>query len=124
MKNGSVYEGIFHTINPDPREFGIVLKMSTMIKDGSKGPVTQRTKPIPTYVIYAKDLMSLTAAGVGLTEDVVGLERKATDDFATDAAIGRRAGAGKCVQPLPGPPWARAHAIDHRICPACPRNRT
>ncbi|QHN94863.1 polyadenylate-binding protein-interacting protein 3 isoform X2 [Arachis ipaensis] len=73
VKNGSMYSGIFHATNAD-NDFGIVLKMARLIKDGSlKGqkssaePVSKA--PSKILIIPAKELVQVIAKGVAVTRD-------------------------------------------------------
>jgi hypothetical protein len=67
-KNGHVYSGIFHAINNDNKEFGVVLKMARLIRDGAvKGGKSeavkdaQRKPPSKSFVILGKDFVQIIA---------------------------------------------------------------
>lgn len=68
--DGSVFSGIFHATDAE-KDFGIILKMARLIKDGSRGHkdisgsiVKQLSK---TLIIPAKDLVHVIAKGVPVT---------------------------------------------------------
>ncbi|TQD92863.1 hypothetical protein C1H46_021533 [Malus baccata] len=70
VKNGSVYSGIFHATNAE-KDFGIILKMARMIKDGlvrgQKSMTETVTKaPSKTLIIPAKELVQVIAKGQSL----------------------------------------------------------
>ncbi|KAF7814078.1 polyadenylate-binding protein-interacting protein 3-like isoform X1 [Senna tora] len=78
VKNGSVYSGIFHATNTE-KDFGIILKMARMTKDGSlrgqKSGVESVSKaPDKILIIPAKELVQVIAKGVAVTRD--GLHRE------------------------------------------------
>ncbi|GAV84943.1 LsmAD domain-containing protein/PAM2 domain-containing protein/SM-ATX domain-containing protein, partial [Cephalotus follicularis] len=71
-KDGSIYTGIFHAA--DPNNFGIILKMARMTKDGTlrgqKSTTESVTKaPIKTFIIPANDLVQVIAKDVAVTRD-------------------------------------------------------
>lgn len=73
VKNGSIYSGIFHATNAE-KDFGIILKMARMIKDGSlrgqKSVVESVSKPpSKTFIIPAKDLVQVIAKDVSISRD-------------------------------------------------------
>ncbi|KAL2613176.1 hypothetical protein R1flu_024868 [Riccia fluitans] len=96
MKNGSFYSGIFHTANMD-KDFGIVLKMARLIKDGSvKGGKSEAVKeaarkaPHKSLVIHAKDFVQIIAKDVPLSGDAGLSNGRARDnrgELATDNLI-------------------------------------
>ncbi|KAL8522596.1 hypothetical protein ACS0TY_012658 [Phlomoides rotata] len=69
--DGSVYSGIFHATNSE--DFGIVLKMAHLIKDGSRGQ--KNTSDFPskppsrTLIIPSKDLVQVIGKAVHVTKD-------------------------------------------------------
>jgi len=86
VKNGDIYEGIFHAANvggvPGVQEknFGIVLKMARkkeQKQDGKKA----FSRPIDTFVVFPSDFVQLYAKDVGFD---INSER---DAFATDTEI-------------------------------------
>ncbi|XP_068303670.1 polyadenylate-binding protein-interacting protein 3-like [Pyrus communis] len=73
VENGSVYSGIFHATNAE-RDFGIILKMARMIKDGSvcgQKSMTESVSKAPskTLIIPAKELVQVIAKDVSITRD-------------------------------------------------------
>ncbi|KAE9600414.1 hypothetical protein Lal_00045506 [Lupinus albus] len=73
VKNGSVYSGIFHSTNAD-KDFGIILKMAHLVKDGSlrgqKSNVEFIGKaPSKILIIPAVELVQVIAKGVAVTRD-------------------------------------------------------
>ncbi|CAA7408913.1 unnamed protein product [Spirodela intermedia] len=91
VKNGSVLSGIFHTINAE-KDFGIVLKMARITKDGSvRGPkpVPETVKKPQTMIIPARELVQVIAKGISLTNDGFssGSTHEKRQDFMTDSAI-------------------------------------
>ncbi|KAG6727615.1 hypothetical protein I3842_02G134200 [Carya illinoinensis] len=73
VKDGSIYTGIFHTRNSE-KDFGVILKMARMKKDGSlrgqKATTESVSKaPSETFIIPAKELVQVSAKGVSVTSD-------------------------------------------------------
>ncbi|KAL5156737.1 Polyadenylate-binding protein-interacting protein 3 [Glycine soja] len=73
VKNGSIYSGIFHATNTD-KDFGIILKMACLTKDGSlrgqkSGTEFVSKPPSKILIIPAKDLVQVTAQDVAITRD-------------------------------------------------------
>ncbi|KAM2993709.1 hypothetical protein FF2_045774 [Malus domestica] len=73
VKNGSVYSGIFHATNAE-KDFGIILKMARMIKDGlvrGQKSMTESVSKAPskTLIIPAKELVQVIAKDVSITRD-------------------------------------------------------
>ncbi|KAF1882547.1 hypothetical protein Lal_00002725 [Lupinus albus] len=73
VKNGSIYSGIFHATNAD-KEFGIILKMARIVKDGSlrgqkSGVEFFGKAPSKILIIPAKELVQVIAKGVAVTRD-------------------------------------------------------
>ncbi|KZV33681.1 ataxin-2 [Dorcoceras hygrometricum] len=70
--DGSLFSGIFYATNTE--DFGIVLKMAYLLKDGSqamKNIADSPSKPPSrTLIIPGKDLVQLIAKGVPVTSDV------------------------------------------------------
>ncbi|KAL6563315.1 Polyadenylate-binding protein-interacting protein 3 [Orobanche hederae] len=71
VQDGSVISGLFHATNAD--DFGIVLKMAHVIKDGSRGHKNVSDvpgkPPTRTFIVPAKDLVQVIAKGVSVTRD-------------------------------------------------------
>ncbi|KAM7255552.1 hypothetical protein ACFE04_008450 [Oxalis oulophora] len=73
VKNGSVYSGIYHATNTE-KDFGVVLKMSRMIKDGASRGQKSATEllseaPSKTFIIPGKELVQVIAKDVAVTSD-------------------------------------------------------
>ncbi|KAG9154962.1 hypothetical protein Leryth_012152 [Lithospermum erythrorhizon] len=66
VMNGSVYSGIFHATNAE--DFGIILKMAQLIKDGSRGAKTNsdlfNKPPSKVLIIPSEELVQVIAKGV------------------------------------------------------------
>ncbi|CAM6047850.1 unnamed protein product [Sphagnum compactum] len=95
-KNGLVYSGIFHAINNDNKEFGVVLKMARLIRDGAvKGGKSeavkdaQRKPPSKSVVISGKDFVQIIAKDVLLSGDTLpnGRARENRAEIVTDAVL-------------------------------------
>ncbi|KAG0454508.1 hypothetical protein HPP92_023800 [Vanilla planifolia] len=92
VRNGSVFSGIFCTVNS--KDFGIVLKMAQLIKDGS----TREQKSIPetlkrpqTIIIPAREFVQIIAKNVPLSSDEFSNSnaRDRRKDFMIDSVISR-----------------------------------
>ncbi|XP_075492832.1 polyadenylate-binding protein-interacting protein 4-like isoform X2 [Primulina tabacum] len=74
--DGSIFSGIVHATNTE--DFGIVLKMACLIKDGSQAQKKMADSPSKspsrTLIIPGKDLVQLIAKGVSVTSDVSKIE--------------------------------------------------
>ncbi|KAK4789428.1 hypothetical protein SAY86_016732 [Trapa natans] len=72
VKNGSLYTGIFHATNAE-KDFGIILKMAHMSKDGTKGQKSDggflSKPPLKTLIIHANELVQIIAKDVPVTSD-------------------------------------------------------
>ncbi|XP_050381872.1 polyadenylate-binding protein-interacting protein 3-like isoform X3 [Argentina anserina] len=73
VKNGSIYTGIFHATNAD-KDFGIILKMARMTKDGSlRGQKTVSDSvskaPSKTLIITSKELVQVIAKDVSISRE-------------------------------------------------------
>ncbi|XP_068661963.1 polyadenylate-binding protein-interacting protein 3-like isoform X2 [Aristolochia californica] len=73
VKNGSLFSGIFHATNNE-RDFGIILKMARLVKDGSvRGPRSLSDSvskpPSKTLIIPANELVQIIAKDVLLSGD-------------------------------------------------------
>ncbi|GBG65757.1 hypothetical protein CBR_g52348 [Chara braunii] len=98
VKNGSVYQGIFHTANTE-RDFGVVLKMARLIKGASvKGGKVEAIKdsarkaPIKMLIISSQDFVQIIAKDICLSGDVTANGRPRdvrSNDIITDSAISR-----------------------------------
>ncbi|GJN21073.1 hypothetical protein PR202_gb08521 [Eleusine coracana subsp. coracana] len=93
VKNGSVFSGIFHATNSD-KDFGVVLKMAQMVKDGSvKGQkyAVDIVKKPETMIIPARELVQILAKDVALGGDELpkGPSHDKRKDLLIDSAISR-----------------------------------
>ncbi|KAJ1407124.1 LsmAD domain, partial [Sesbania bispinosa] len=73
VKDGSIYSGIFHATNTD-RDFGIILKMAHLTKDGSsqgqRSGVEFVSKALSkTLIIPAKELVQVIAKDIAVSRD-------------------------------------------------------
>ncbi|KAF8048301.1 hypothetical protein N665_2576s0001 [Sinapis alba] len=73
LKNGSVYSGIFHAADIE-KDFGIVLKMASLIKDGTlRGHKSRseffRKPPFKTFIIPADELVQVVAEDLSVSSD-------------------------------------------------------
>ncbi|KAL6000698.1 Polyadenylate-binding protein-interacting protein 3 [Asimina triloba] len=89
VKNGSIFSGIFHGTNA-PKDFGIILKVGRLMKDGSlrgqKHASDSISKaPSKTLIIPAKELVQVIAKDVALTVD--GFANGHTDEKRQDIMI-------------------------------------
>ncbi|RCV06426.1 hypothetical protein SETIT_1G161300v2 [Setaria italica] len=93
VKNGSIISGIFHATNSD-KDFGVVLKMAQVIKDGSaRGQryATDVVKKPETMIIPARELVQVFAKDVALGGDELpkGPGHDKRKDLLIDSAISR-----------------------------------
>ncbi|XP_068659380.1 polyadenylate-binding protein-interacting protein 3-like [Aristolochia californica] len=93
VKNGSLFSGIFHAANNE-RDFGIILKMARLVKDGSlrgpkSHPVSVSKPPSKTLIIPAKELVQIIAKDVLFSEDglVNGYAHDKRQDIMIDSFI-------------------------------------
>ncbi|TYI78782.1 hypothetical protein E1A91_D06G238200v1 [Gossypium mustelinum] len=73
VKNGSIYSGIFHATDAE-KDFGIVLKMARLVKDGTlqgNKAVAEFISKAPTkiLIIPAKELVQVIAKDVAVTSN-------------------------------------------------------
>ncbi|KAI3983095.1 hypothetical protein MKX01_035376 [Papaver californicum] len=71
VKNGSIFSGILHAMNAE-NDFGIVLKMASLTKDGSSkghkpGSDSINKAPSKTLIVPAKELVQVIAKDVSVT---------------------------------------------------------
>ncbi|KAJ1279183.1 hypothetical protein BS78_04G135700 [Paspalum vaginatum] len=93
VKNGSIISGIFHATNSD-KDFGVVLKMAQVIKDGSaRGQryAADVVKKPETMIIPARELVQVVAKDVALGGDELqkGPGHDKRKDLLIDSAISR-----------------------------------
>ncbi|KAL2493297.1 Polyadenylate-binding protein-interacting protein 4 [Abeliophyllum distichum] len=90
--DGSVFSGICHATNAD-KDFGIILKMAHLIKDGSRGQNnifdSVNKTPSRTLIISAKELVQVIAKGVPVTRDglTTELQHDEQQELMTDSCI-------------------------------------
>ncbi|KAG2305661.1 hypothetical protein Bca52824_025409 [Brassica carinata] len=73
LKNGSVYSGIFHAADVE-KNFGIVLKMASLIKDSTLRVHKSRSEfyrkpPFKTFIIPADELVQVVAEDLSVSSD-------------------------------------------------------
>ncbi|KAI8373205.1 uncharacterized protein BYT42DRAFT_579577 [Radiomyces spectabilis] len=90
VKNGSKFEGVFHSASTQG-ELDICLKLARKIHDPQAPPLTKGTtnpNPIkPSLIIFSKDLVEINAADTDLTAGDMVTEK---DTFKTDTDISGR----------------------------------
>src|SRR5689334_19763690 len=94
LTDGTVYEGIFHTMKVDGKDAHVVLKYAKVIKDPSitaEGLQAIAKKPEVTKVIHSDDIAGVVAKDVRMAPEDLGSEQYEVG-FETDAAISRGRG--------------------------------
>ncbi|PIA27736.1 hypothetical protein AQUCO_07600117v1 [Aquilegia coerulea] len=93
VKNGSVISGLFHATNAD-KEFGIILKMARVIKDGPFKGQKLATDSVgkgllKTMIIPAKELVQVIAKDVAVTgnELITSVQHEKRQDIMIDSYI-------------------------------------
>ncbi|XVF74347.1 hypothetical protein PTKIN_Ptkin13bG0103100 [Pterospermum kingtungense] len=93
VKNGSIYTGIFHATDAE-KDFGIILKMARLIKDGTlRGhkAITEFVSKAPSkiLIIPAKELVQVIAKDVAVTRDGFAseLQQEKHQEILIDSAI-------------------------------------
>ncbi|XP_027125864.1 polyadenylate-binding protein-interacting protein 3 isoform X2 [Coffea arabica] len=90
--DGSAFSGILHATNAE-KDFGIVLKMARLVRDGSRGQKNMTDSinkpPSKTLIIPAKELVQVIAKGVPVTRDGLGneLQRDKHQEILIDSFI-------------------------------------
>lgn len=80
-----VYEGILHTVNPNPKDgYSVVLKHARKIKVGTNSPNSSTNNlsssaAIPTLIITGKDFGMMTAKNITVNEEVSKRNKKGID---------------------------------------------
>ncbi|CAA0822419.1 Polyadenylate-binding protein-interacting protein 4 [Striga hermonthica] len=93
VQDGSVISGLFHATNAE--DFGIVLKMAHVIKDGSQGQKNDldcpSKPPARTFIVAAKDLVQVIAKEVSISRDMLAneLQNERQQELMTDSCISR-----------------------------------
>ncbi|XP_031261830.1 polyadenylate-binding protein-interacting protein 3-like isoform X1 [Pistacia vera] len=90
-KNGSIYSGIFHATS-DEKEFGVILKMARLTKDGNpRGQKMETVSKAPSsiFVIPASELVQVIAKEVAVTSDGLAseLQREKQHEIMIDSCI-------------------------------------
>ncbi|XP_022853199.1 polyadenylate-binding protein-interacting protein 3-like [Olea europaea var. sylvestris] len=106
VSDGSVFSGIFHATNAD-KDFGIVLKMAHLIKDGSQGQKnifdSVNKTCSRTLIISTKELVQVIAKGVPVTRDGLTneLQHDEQQELMTDSCISqsRHVDLGRELEP-------------------------
>ncbi|CAA0816174.1 Polyadenylate-binding protein-interacting protein 4 [Striga hermonthica] len=105
VQDGSVISGVFHATNAE--DFGIVLKMAHVIKDGSQGQKSvsdcPSKHPARTFIVPAKDLVQVIAKEVSLSRDGLTneLQNERQQELMTDSCISqsRHVEVGRELEP-------------------------
>ncbi|KAL3528598.1 hypothetical protein ACH5RR_007920 [Cinchona calisaya] len=90
--DGSVFSGIFHATDAE-KDFGIILKMAHLTKDGSRGQKkisdSINKPPSNTVIIPAKELVQVIAKGVPVTREGLAneLQREKQQELLIDSSI-------------------------------------
>ncbi|CAH8359925.1 unnamed protein product [Eruca vesicaria subsp. sativa] len=95
LKNGSVYSGIFHAADVE-KDFGIILKMASMIKDGGvrghkSRPEFVRKPPSKTLIIPANELVQVIAKDLSISSDGMSnaVQSEKPGELLTDSSISK-----------------------------------
>lgn len=94
LTDGTVFEGIFHTMKVEGRDAHVVLKYAKVVKDPSitaEGLQAIAKKPEVTKVIHSDDIAGVVARDVRMAPEDLGSEQYEVG-FETDAAISRGRG--------------------------------
>ncbi|XP_008797716.1 polyadenylate-binding protein-interacting protein 4-like [Phoenix dactylifera] len=91
VKNGSIISGFFHSATTD-KDFGVVLKMAQVIKDGSiRGhkPINDIVKRPQTMIIPSRELVQIFAKEASLSSDELmnGHPKEKRKDLLIDSVI-------------------------------------
>lgn len=92
--DGTVYEGIFHTMKVEGKDAHVVLKYAKVLKDPSitaEGLQAIAKKPEVVKVIHSDDIAGVVAKDVRMAPEDLGAEQYDVG-FETDAAISRGRG--------------------------------
>ncbi|CAF2155221.1 unnamed protein product [Brassica rapa] len=95
LKNGSVYSGIFHAADVE-KDFGIILKMASLIKDGGlRGHKARsefvRKPPSKTFIIPADELVQVIAKDLSISSDGMSnaVQSEKSGELLTDSSISK-----------------------------------
>lgn len=94
LTDGTVYEGIFHTMKVDGKDAHVVLKYAKVVKDPTitaEGLQAIAKKPEATKVIHSDDIAGVVAKDVRMAAEDLGSEQYDVG-FETDATISRGRG--------------------------------
>jgi hypothetical protein len=94
LTDGTVYEGIFHTMKVDGKDAHVVLKYAKVVKDPTitaEGLQAIAKKPEVTKVIHSDDIAGVVAKDVRMAAEDLGSEQYDVG-FETDATISRGRG--------------------------------
>ncbi|OAP07048.1 CID4 [Arabidopsis thaliana] len=93
LRNGSVYTGIFHAANVE-KDFGIILKMACLIKDGTlRGHKSRsefvRKPPSKTFIIPADELVQVIAKDLSVSSNNMSnaVQGEKPSELLTDSSI-------------------------------------
>ncbi|XP_048632378.1 uncharacterized protein LOC106439347 isoform X2 [Brassica napus] len=95
LKNGSVYSGIFHAADVE-KDFGIVLKMASLVKDGTLPGHKSRSQfvrkpPYKTFIIPADELVQVVAKDLSVVSDgkLNAVQSDKSGELLTDSSISK-----------------------------------
>ncbi|XP_048632384.1 polyadenylate-binding protein-interacting protein 4 isoform X6 [Brassica napus] len=95
LKNGSVYSGIFHAAHVE-KDFGIVLKMASLVKDGTlRGHKSRsefvRKPPYKTFIITGDELVQVVAKDLSVISDgkLKAVQSEKSVELLTDSSISK-----------------------------------
>jgi len=89
-KSGAVHTGVFAgAVQPDGKSFGVSLRFASTAASGGAHAASSAppARPLPALTVAPKDFASLTVASLRLCAPA---PTAATEEFATDAAIGAK----------------------------------
>lgn len=95
LVDGTIYEGIFHTMKVDGKDAHVVLKYAKVLKDPSitaEGLQAIAKKPEVVKVVHSDDIAAVVAKDVRMAPEDLGAEQQYDFGFETDAAISRGRG--------------------------------
>ncbi|XP_033142293.1 polyadenylate-binding protein-interacting protein 4 isoform X2 [Brassica rapa] len=107
LKNGSVYSGIFHAADVE-KDFGIVLKMASLVKDGTlRGHKSRsefvRKPPYKTFIITGDELVQVVAKDLSVFSDgkLKAVQSEKSVELLTDSSISKscRVDQGRELKP-------------------------
>ncbi len=92
VKDGTIYEGILHSMRPEGKDMNVVLHWARPMK----GPGAVSAPPaVKQCVIPSADLVQILAKNVDLSEEELSRPLNGANAFETDSEISK--GRGGCV---------------------------